>query len=129
MSWDIAQLESLLTNNEDYVVTQERDCLLIANSDGLDAWLAVSGEQIVVESVLFGADEVADKAALNHAILSSHMIFPLSTVGISTIDGKEYYVAFGALSSQSKGESIEIEVDTLFDNVAHFIEAYSDYLK
>ncbi|MFC3094654.1 DUF2170 family protein [Alteromonas sediminis] len=128
MAWELAQLEDLLKNKDDYVVTHEGDCLLIANSDGLDAWLAVSGEQIVVESVLFSAAQVKDKGALNHDILSTHMLFPLTTVGISTIDNEEYYVAFGALSSQSKAESIEIEIASLFQNVAAFLDAYEGHL-
>lgn len=128
MTWDLAQLEDRLKGNEDYVVTHEGECLLIANSDGLDAWLAISGEQIVVESVLFSAKQVNDKDALNHDILSTHMLFPLTTVAISLIDGEEYYVAFGALSSQSKAESIEIEIATLFQNVAGFIDAYESHL-
>ena len=117
MSWDLTQLESLLKQYDDYVVTKEEGCLLIANRDGIDAWLAISGEQLLVESLLFAASQVKDKAALDHEILSSHMVFPLTTVGISTINGEEYYTAFGALSAQSKAESVVIEVETLFQKV------------
>ncbi|MBD3586670.1 YjfI family protein [Salinimonas sp. HHU 13199] len=129
MTWDLAQLESLLTQYDDFVVTREEGCLLIANQDGIDAWLAISGEQILVESLLFSADQVKDKAALDHEILSSHMVFPLTTVGISTINEQEYYTAFGALSAQSKAESIVIEVETLFQNVASFLDAYETHLQ
>lgn len=128
MTWDITQLLSVLKDQDDYVVTQEQDCLLIANSDGLDAWLAISGEQIIVESVLFSAQQVKDRTALDREILSTHMLFPLTTVGISVIEGDEYYIAFGALSSQSKQESIEIEIATLFQNVAGFLDAYEAHL-
>lgn len=129
MAWDLEQLESLLNKNDDFVVTREADCLLIANQDGIDAWLAISGEQIIVESLLFAAEQVADKAALDHEILSTHMLFPLTTVGISSINGEEYYTAFGALSAQSKQESVVIEVETLFQNVASFLDAYEPHLK
>lgn len=129
MTWDLAQLESLLMQYDDFVVTREEGCLLIANQDGIDAWLAISGEQILVESLLFSADQVKDKAALDHEILSSHMVFPLTTVGISTINEQEYYTAFGALSAQSKAESIVIEVETLFQNVASFLDAYETHLQ
>lgn len=129
MSWDLEQLESLLTQYDDFVVTREEGCLLIANPDGIDAWLAISGEQILVESLLFSADQVANKAALDHEILSTHMVFPLTTVGISTINGQEYYTAFGALSAQSKADSVVIEVETLFQNVASFLDAYETHLK
>lgn len=129
MVWDLQQLEALFSQQDDYVVTQEDNCLMIANQDGIDAWLAISGEQIIVESLLFSASQVKDKAALDHEILSTHMIFPLTTVGISTIDGEEYYTAFGALSAQSKPESVEIEVATLFQNVAAFLDAYETHLQ
>ena len=82
-----------------------------------------------MESLLFPASDVKDKPALDHEILSTHMVFPLTTVGISTIGGDEYYTAFGALSAQSKPESIVIEVETLFQNVASFLDAYETHLK
>lgn len=129
MDWDLEKLESLFTNMDDLVVTREKECLLIANQDGLDAWLAISGEQIIVESLLFESSQVKDKAALDHDILSTHMLFPLTTVAISNINGEEYYTAFGALSAQSKAESIQIEVTTLFQNVAAFLDAYETHLK
>ncbi|MCW8107294.1 YjfI family protein [Alteromonas ponticola] len=128
MAWDLQSIESLFDKRDDLVVTREENCLLIANQDGIDAWLAISGEQILVESLLFAASQVKDKAALDHEILSTHMVFPLTTVGISTINGEEYYTAFGALSAQSKQETIEIEVDTLFQNVASFLDAYETHL-
>lgn len=129
MNWDLDKLESLLKEYDDFVVTREEGCLLIANQDGIDAWLAISGEQILVESLLFSSTQVADKAALDHEILSTHMVFPLTTVGISTINGEEYYTAFGALSAHSKAESIIIEVETLFQNVVSFLDAYETHLK
>ena len=128
MTWDLNQLEALFSDNQDLVVTREEDCLLIANSDGVDAWLAISGEQILVESLLFSVNEVKDKTALNEEILKTHMIFPLTTVGISNVAGDDYYTAFGSLSSQSKAQSITIEVQTLFQNVEAFLDAYAEHL-
>ena len=102
MTWDLNQLEALLSDNQDLVVTKEQDCLLVANSDGIDAWLAISGEQIIIETLLFAKSEVKNCAVLNEEILKTHMLFPLTTVGISQVGGDEYYTAFGSLSSQSK---------------------------
>jgi uncharacterized protein YjfI (DUF2170 family) len=129
MHWDLDKLASLLSEHEDYVITRENDCLLLANQDGLDAWVALSGEQIIVESLLFASSQVKDQSALDHEILSTHMLFPLTTVGISNVGGEEYYTAFGALSAQSKAESVQIEVATLFQNVAAFLDAYENHLK
>ncbi|MEP7702715.1 YjfI family protein [Paraglaciecola sp. 25GB23A] len=129
MTWDLNQLEALLGDNADLVVTKEQNCLMIANSDGIDAWLAISGEQIIIETLLFAKSEVKDCAVLNEEILKTHMLFPLTTVGISQVGGDEYYTAFGSLSSQSKAESIAIELNTLFQNVEAFIDAYQVHLK
>ncbi len=129
MHWDLDQLETLIGKESDLVVTRENDCLLIANQDGIDAWLAISGEQILVESLLFATSEVKNPAELNDAILRTHMMFPLTTVGISDISGESYYTAFGSLSAQSKVSSVLIEIHTLFDNVEAFIDAWQEYLK
>lgn len=126
--WNLEQLSEIITSNTDLVVTKESDCLLIANGDGLDAWLAISGEQILVESILFSTDEVSDQNALNNEILRTHQMFPLTTVGVTTIANREYYVAFGSLSAQSKESSILIEIETLYQNVSGFIDAYQTFL-
>ena len=129
MTWDLMQLETLIADNKDLVVTREENCLLIANSNGIDAWLAISGEQILIESLLFSSKEVKDKAELNEEILKTHAIFPLTTVGITQVAGEEYYSAFGALSAQSKAESVMIEIETLFQNVEAFLDAYQEHLQ
>ncbi len=129
MNWDLSAIEASLSKQNKWVVHSENNCLFITNEDGLDAYVAVSGEQIVVESILFASSSVTDSAALNEHILKTHQVFPLTTIGITNVEDDDYYMAFGALSSQSKEESIIIEVETLFDNVAAFLDAYEDYLK
>jgi len=129
MTWDLPQLEELLSKRTDWVVHSEDGCLCITNEDGLDAYLAISGQQIVVESILFDKGNVKNVAGLNEEVLKTHQMFPLTTIAITNIEDQEYYMAFGALSSQSKEESIVIEVETLFNNVAGFLDAYEDYLK
>ena len=129
MSWNLTQLQDVAAKHEGWVVGEENGCLCITNEDGLDAYLAVSGEQIIVESILFSKKQVTDVAALNEEILRTHQIFPLTTIATTLIDDEEYYLAFGALSSQSKEESVDIEITALFDNVAGFLDAYEDYLK
>jgi hypothetical protein len=129
MSWNLNQLQDVVAKHEAWAVSEENNCLCITNEDGLDAYLAVSGEQIIVETILFAKAQVNNVAGLNEEILRTHQIFPLTTVATTSIDDEEYYMAFGALSSQSKEESIDIEITALFDNVAGFLEAYEDYLK
>jgi uncharacterized protein len=128
MTWDLGRLETFLQQQADLVVTREADCLLIASNDGLDAWLALSGEQIRVESILFAVSEVANTAKLNDAILRTHQLFPLTTVCISKVADSEYYVAMGALSAHSDSNTVLIEINTLFQNVEAFLDAYQDHL-
>lgn len=128
MSWDLTRLEEMLSKQDGWAVHSENGCLFITNEDGLDAFVAVSGAQIVVESLLFPKSQVKDSAGLNNEILKTHQLFPLTTIGISSVEDEEYYVSFGSLSSQSKEESVVIEIETLFDNVTGFLDAYEDYL-
>lgn len=128
MTWELPQVEELLAQRDGWVVANEGDCICITNEDGLDAYLAISGEQIIVESILFAKRQVLDPAALNETILKTHQIFPLTTVAITVVEDEEYYMAFGALSSQSRGESIIKEVELLFINISGFLDAYESFL-
>ncbi|MGF1703212.1 YjfI family protein [Photobacterium makurazakiensis] len=129
MTWQLAELTPILASHDGWHVTDNKEVLTVQNEDGIEAYLAVSGEQILVEVLLFPADQVTDTVKLNEEILRTHKMFPLSTIGINTLDGTSYYVAFGSLSSQSKAESIVIEVATLFRNVEAFIELYQEHLQ
>ncbi len=128
MNYKTSELVSALAQHEGWQVEENADSLVITNEDNINAFLAVSGEQILVEVLLFSQLQVKDVNALNDYILKTHKMFPLTTVAINEIDGVEYYVAFGSLSSQSKLESVIIEVATLFRNVEAFIELYQDHL-
>ncbi|AJR05098.1 DUF2170 domain-containing protein [Photobacterium gaetbulicola] len=129
MTWQVSELIPLLSEHDGWAIEASEQTLIVRNEDNIEAFLAVSGEQILVEVLLFSADQVIDPVSLNNDILRTHKMFPLSTIGINEIGGRDYYVAFGSLSSQSKAESIVIEVATLFRNVEAFIELYQDHLK
>lgn len=128
MTWQLPELQTLLAEHDGWQVEATKQTLIIKNEDQIEAYLAVAGEQILVEVLLFAQQQVKDANALNDFVLRTHKMFPLSTIGINDIDGESYYVAFGSLSSQSKAESVVIEVATLFRNVEAFIELYQDHL-
>ncbi len=129
MNWTLETIGELLAKNDDWSVSTETNCLIISNPEGVEVFLTVCGEQIIAESLLVEVDLISDKNALNEEILKTHKLFPLTTVGIVSIESVEYYAAFGALSSQSKAESIELEVEFLFQNVEGMIEAYAGYIR
>ncbi|CED57087.1 putative uncharacterized protein [Aliivibrio wodanis] len=129
MIWNITELTKALSKDPLWDVKENDNTILITNNDGVEAFLAISGEQILVEIILFSEESVSDIAGLNAFILKTHKLFPLSTIGINQIDQGNYYVAFGALSSHSVEESIHIEITTLFNNVEGFLDIYQSYLK
>ena len=92
--------------------------------------MSVSGGQILVDTLLWPVDDVADPSEFNVMILKTHKLLALSTFGIRTgPDGKDYYELFGALSAGSILESVISEIETLADNAIQIAEAYQTDLK
>lgn len=128
MSWNTEALKELAQAQPTWAVAVEGDCLNISNDEGIDAFVYAGEQQIVAETALFPAADVTDVAALNALILRTHSLLPLTTIGINRIGDEDYYVAFGALSTDSKASVIVEEVDTLFSNVSEFVELYSQFI-
>lgn len=96
----------------------------------LPIFLTVSGEQIIVEAVLWEASEVENAVEFNETILRTHKYFPLSTISLDTMsDGADYYHMFGALSSASLLEHVVFEIEVLASNVIQATSAYGGFLK
>jgi uncharacterized protein YjfI (DUF2170 family) len=95
----------------------------------LPVFLTVSGEQILVESVLWSLEEVNDVAKFNDAVLRTHKYFPLSTISLeASLSGRDYYYMFGALSSASILRNVVLEIEVLANNVIQATQAYAEFL-
>jgi uncharacterized protein YjfI (DUF2170 family) len=95
----------------------------------LPIFITVVGEQIVVESVLWSVDDVADVAGFNNAVLRTHKYFPLSTISLDTMgNGDSVYHMFGALSASSLLSNVVLEIDMLANNVIQATQAYAEFL-
>ena len=95
----------------------------------LPVFLTVSGEQIIVESVLWSASEVADVNGFNEAVLRTHKYFPLSTISLDRVgESGDYYHMFGALSASSILDEVIFEIEILASNVIQATEAYGEFL-
>jgi hypothetical protein len=112
-----------------FAVEANGDSLTVSSDVGIDVYVGVGEQQLQVSALMFPAAKVADVAGLNDAILRTHQIVPLTSVGISQINGADYYVAFGALSTSSTPEQILEEINTLLENVPDLCEAFEDFLK
>jgi len=95
----------------------------------LPIFMTVSGEQILVEAVLWPASAVTDPVGFNETLLRTHKYFPLSAICLDSVSGDEdYYQMFGSLSSGSVLASVVFEIEMLASNVIQATEAYSEYL-
>lgn len=95
----------------------------------LPLYLAVSGDQILVDATLVEVSRVKDPAVFNSLVLRSRDLFPLSSVGIERVgDGTEVYCMFGALSAASTITVIVQEIYTLAENVIRAVEAFEDHI-
>ena len=104
--------------------------LIMKEFGDLPLFMSVSGGQIIIDTLLWPLDDVADKATFNDMALRTHKYFPLSTFGISRgPDGRDYYEMFGALSAGSILDSVLFEIETLADNVLQAVDACRDELK
>ena len=103
---------------------------IVMNEYGdLPLFLTIAGDQLIVEAVLWSADEVTDLQRFNESVLRTHKYFPLSTISLDTLgDGKDYYHMFGALSATSILPNVVFEIEMLAANVIQATEAYSDLL-
>ncbi len=103
--------------------------IVMSEYGDLPVFLTVSGEQIVVESVLWSVAEVLDVNNFNETILRTHKFFPLSTISLDYVGGNgDYYHMFGALSSTSILSNVVFEIEVLASNVIQATEAYGEFI-
>lgn len=94
----------------------------------LPLFLTVSGEQILVEAMLWSATDVKDVVAFDETVLRTHKYFPLSNISLDRIDGDDCYQMYGALSSASSVQDVIFEIEILASNVIQATQAYSEFL-
>ncbi|MGF1605596.1 MAG: YjfI family protein [Rhodothalassiaceae bacterium] len=88
----------------------------------LDVYVSVEGDQILASVLLWPVAEQEDPDAFNRMILSLHKTLPLSTFGITSVQGEAYYELFGALSAGSVLASVVTEIRTLAANAIDVVE-------
>jgi len=94
----------------------------------LSVFVAVGGEQIIVEAFLWPVSQVRDPAAFNAHVLATHKLLPLSTIAIQPVGGVPSYTMFGSLDAHSSLANLMFEIETLAENVIHASDAYAPYL-
>ncbi|BDU15175.1 YjfI family protein [Lysobacter auxotrophicus] len=103
--------------------------LVMHEHGDLPVFVAVSGEQIIVESLMWPVADVLDTAAFNAHVLRTHKVLPLSNMAVETIGGVACYIMYGALDTHSSLANVIFEIETLAENVLNAAEAYAPFLR
>ncbi len=96
------------------------------DAGGLNVVMTVSGEQILASTLLWPRDEQDEPHAFEEHALRIHKLLPLSTFGITTLGGRDWYELFGALSARSTLDDVVRELRFLATNAVDMAEARGD---
>lgn len=137
-AWTVASIEQALLQSSavrDELIMLERiegaepSLHLVMHEYGdLSIYLAVGGEQIIVEAYLWPVAQVADTEAFNAHVLRTHKLLPLSNISLQDVAGEPSYTMYGALDAHSGLPNLMFEIETLADNVLGAAEAYARFL-
>ncbi len=101
--------------------------VVVEDREEIPVFVTVTDDQILCTAYLWGKDEVNDgmHAEMHEAMLSMNIPMPLSS--FAKIEDK--YSIFGAMSTSSSIDDIELEIATLSNNSLDIITEMSDFLK
>ncbi len=127
MSLTPYSLTRLAQSHTSCLVKAEGDCLKVTNGEGLSSYIYAGHQQVVFEMVLFPADRIHNKGALDHLILRTHQLLPLNTMCVRPKGGNDCYMAFGAIPLEGNECSMG-QVETLLASMSEIFELYRRYL-
>lgn len=115
-------------NVEEIPTTDGAVQVVLPDLGDLGITIALTDHQLFVSTPLVEAAQVRDRAAFDGACMRLNPINPLSNLGLTTINGRDTYIVFGELASDSSVEQLELEIRTLGDNAIDAIEVLKPYL-
>lgn len=132
--WKVGQLASALAASEEvlggqmsiaFLPSGDSDSVIqvtLHDCGDLVVLLGVSELEIQATVVLDPVASIRDGAAFEHNLLRANKLLPLSTFGITEVNGVEHYEIFGQLSGGSELEEIIEEIETLGRNAIEAAE-------
>ena len=120
--WDVAALTALFASDPerlgDVDVEVEGDVLFITIKERGDLVVSMipSGDQVLASVLLVEEFEVPHADKFNKAALELHKAIPLSTFGLTNVNGQTWYELFGSLSTSCSADDLVEEVDVLAIN-------------
>lgn len=124
-TWNLTTLTQLFASDPealgdvDVHVPPEGNVLFVTLKEkgDLDVFVTMSGERDILASVILTpCKDIPNREAFERMVLKTHKLVPLSSFGITQIDGEEWYELFGSLSARSSAETIVEEVAVLAAN-------------
>ena len=134
--WDLSTLTELFASDPeelgdvDVDVSAGSDVLRVTLKErgDLDVLIAASGEQVLASVLLVAADEVPNREGFERMLLGVHKLIPLSTFGITQVDGADWYELFGSLSAYSDAGALVEEVAVLSANSVDAAEWIGEWI-
>ncbi|MGI2033200.1 YjfI family protein [Rhizobium panacihumi] len=103
-------------------------CVTLKEKGDLDVFVALSGERDILASVILTpCKDVPNREAFERMVLKTHKFVPLSSFGITTVNGEEWYELFGSLSARSRAEIIVEEVAVLAANAVDAADMIAEW--
>lgn len=103
-------------------------CVTLKEKGDLDVFVALSGERDILASVILApCKDVPNREAFERMVLKTHKFVPLSSFGITTVNGEEWYELFGSLSARSRAEIIVEEVAVLAANAVDAADMIAEW--
>ena len=133
--WSLSSLTELFASDPpalgDVDVNVEGDVLRVTLKErgDLDVLVVASGEQVLVSVVLVEAGLVPERERFERFVLQTHKLVPLSTFGITSVNGADWYELFGSLSAQSRAEVMVEEVAVLAGNAVEAAEMIGEWIE
>ncbi|MBV7405994.1 YjfI family protein [Enterobacter sp. ENT03] len=131
MVWTPASLAGVLSDTPalNIETVNEIESLIIKMNDYGDLQLNIvfTSHQLIIETYICPVREINNQDEFNLFLLRNQKLLPLSSVGISLLQGEEYYVAFGALSLHSSLDDILLEISALAENAIDLAEITDEF--
>jgi hypothetical protein len=104
--------------------------LVLGDHGDLAVTVAIAGDVIIAQALLWPESQVKDPAAFNREVMLSEKLFGLANISLDRgPDGEIHYVAYGALRAQSTPEDIAYEIEALAHSVLDIAETFRPHLK
>lgn len=136
-AWNLTTLTELFASDPealgdvDVTIAPDSDVIRVTLKEKghLDVFVVAAGDHILASVMLAPAASVPRREEFERLILKTHKLVPLSTFGISIVNGEEWYELFGSLSASSSAEVVVEEVAVLAANAgdaAELIESWKN---